>query len=242
MTNTYLAQDQSMTTAPRATRVCVLRTGGDYSPEHVQWLAQQIPGLVCLSDATVEGVPTIEIPTRWPGWWAKMHLFDPTLIAGDLLYFDLDTVVVGSLEGLDAGVTTLLSDFHNPALLNSSLMYITAADKEKVWKAWNTSPSKHMDRCRTRECWGDQGFLGSLLEPQRWQDLFPGRIVSYKKDCRDQQLPEGADIVCFHGEPRPWAIEAPWVPPFHGTQDNSATRYKPRRRTTLLERLKRLLA
>lgn len=223
-----------------ATRVCVLRSGGDFGPQHVQWLAKQIPGLVCLADVPVEGVPTIALPSQWPGWWAKMHLFNPDLIEGDILFFDLDTVVVGSLEDFDIGFTTMLADFAYPERLGTGLMYIAAADKEVVWKAWMKSPDKHMDRCRTRECWGDQGFLGSVLSPQRWQDVLPGRIVSYKQDCQDG-LSDEADVVCFHGEPRPWASGEPWVPAFDGNSHLvEGPRYKPRRRKTLMDRVKRL--
>jgi hypothetical protein len=37
----------------------------------------------------------------WPGWWAKMELFDPTLqLEGRILYLDLDCVITGSLDDI----------------------------------------------------------------------------------------------------------------------------------------------
>jgi hypothetical protein len=32
-----------------------------------------------------------------------------------------------------------------------------------------------------------------------WQDLYPGKFVSFKRDCIPYP-PEGASVVCFHGE------------------------------------------
>ncbi|WP_348826653.1 hypothetical protein [Halomonas sp. RT37] len=194
--------------------VCVLRSGGEYGTQHVQWLARQVDMLQCLSDVPVPGVPHIPLQHDWPGWWAKLELFRPDL-PGDLLYLDLDTVVLGDLGPLiDAtgGKTTMLSDFYKPDLPASGLMYIAQRDKAAVWNEWIRGPQHHMRRCRTPRRWGDQGFLASVLRPQRWQDIAPGRVVSYKAHCRSG-LPATADVVCFHGTPRPWAAKADWIPP-----------------------------
>ena len=65
-----------------------------------------------------------------------MNLFHPS-IRGDLLYFDLDTVIVGDLSELSSmGRTTLLSDFYYPERPASGLMYLTESDRAKVWAAW----------------------------------------------------------------------------------------------------------
>lgn len=193
------------------TRVCVLRSGGEYKPRHVQWLANQVPGLVCLSDIPVPGVDTIPLESDWPAWWSKIELFRPD-IPGDLLYLDLDTVVLGDLEPFeDVGTTTMLSDFYRPDLPASGLMYIAEADKQLVWDAFCADPCGHMRRCRTRRKWGDQGFLSEVLPAQRWQDVLPGAVVSFKVDCRSG-LPPDAKIVCFHGSPRPWDARAKWIP------------------------------
>lgn len=203
------------------TRVCVLRSGGEYNADHVRWLASQVPGLVCLSDVDVAGVPTIPLQHDWPGWWSKLELFS-NVIDGDLFYIDLDTVVLGDLGEFEAvGQTTMLSDFYWPERPASGLMYIAERDKAAVWSRWLESPDKHMARKPGRGDIGDQGFLAQVLEPARWQDLLPGRVVSYKAHCR-QQVPAGADIVCFHGKPRPWGVNLPWVPKLCQMASNSA--------------------
>lgn len=196
----------------KVTRVCVLRSGGEFTPRHVQWLAKQVPGLVCLTDMAVPGVPVVQMANHWPGWWSKMNLFSKA-IPGDLLYLDLDTVVIGDLAPLEGvGETTLLDDFYKPGLLASGLMYIREEDKAQVWDAWLEDPNGHRERCQTRERWGDQGFLQDVLTAQTWQQALPGTVVSYKVHCQ-KQIPHGARVVCFHGNPRPWSAKQSWVLP-----------------------------
>lgn len=197
------------------TTVCVLRSGGEYRPQHVQWLARQVPGLVCLSDTEVAGVPTVPLTHGWPGWWSKLELFS-NAIAGDLLYLDLDTVALESLAPLieaAAGRTTLLSDFYWPEHPASGLMYIAEADKARVWGEWCRDPKAHMAAPAGRGTLGDQGFLGRVLgrDVQRWQSVAPGQVVSYKAHCQ-QGVPSGAEVVCFHGKPRPWQASDTWIP------------------------------
>jgi hypothetical protein len=176
----------------------------------VQWLARQIPGIVCLSDVKVDGVQTSPLKHNWPGWWSKLELFSD-IIVGDVLYFDLDTVIVGDIGKLNVGKTTLLSDFYRPHLLASGLMYIRQEDKAAIWKAFCVNPQLHMVKHKRFPLIGDQGFLNGRIKAQRWQDVLPGAVVSYKAHCR-HGLPEGASVVCFHGKPRPWQIKRDWIP------------------------------
>lgn len=192
-------------------RICVLRNGKEYGPQHVQWLARQVPDLVCLSDVEIDGVPTIRLNHDWPGWWSKMELFRPD-IEEDLLFFDLDTVVIGGIEKLEAlEHTTLLSDFYKPNLPASGLMLIKNKDKDRVWNDWMSNPEAHMKRCVTREYWGDQGYLRDVLPCKRWQLELPNRIFSYKAHSL-KSVPNGAYVVCFHGIPRPWDVKKSWIP------------------------------
>ncbi len=192
-------------------RICVLRSGKEYGSKHVQWLARQVPDLVCLSDVEVEGVHTIRLKHNWPGWWAKMELFRPD-IEDDLLFFDLDTVVLGGIEQLESlEHTTLLSDFYKPNLPASGLMLIKNRDKDRVWSDWMEDPEAHMKRCVTREHWGDQGYLRDVLPCKRWQNELPNRIFSYKVHAM-RSTPVGASVICFHGNPRPWDVKKSWIP------------------------------
>lgn len=189
-------------------KACVLRSGGDFNAAHVQWLAAQVPGIVCLSDVDVPGVETIRLRTDWPGWWAKMEMFGPSL-DGDVLMIDLDTVV-RDLPALPDR-TTVLRDFTRPDLIGSGLMFVTAQDRARVWEAFNRDPAGAMASCNRWPRWGDQGFLmDHLADAQRWQDI--AKVYSFKVHCRNG-LPDDAQVVCFHGKPRPWETRATWIPP-----------------------------
>lgn len=189
----------------------VLRSGGEYTPEHVQRLAFQLAlyapdrQVVVLSDADVPGVQRIPLQYDWPGWWAKLELCRPD-IEGDLLYFDLDTVILGPLDDiLKVGELTMLADpYKKPGVLGSGVMYVPQTDRESAWARFIDRSERHMRSCRG----GDQEFFVSTWGAKniaRWQDLVPGQFVSYKADVRGKKVPPDARVVYFHGVPRPWS-------------------------------------
>lgn len=190
--------------------VCIMKSGGDFTADHVRWLAKQVPNLICLSDIEIEGVPTIKLQKNWTGWWSKIELFSD-ILNGDLLYFDLDTVINCDVKELYVGKTTVLRDFYHRTKMGSGLMYISQRDKSKIWKTFSVNPQMFMSLCTTRERWGDQGFLQDFIgDANKWQDSIAG-IYSYKVHCQ-QGLPSDAKVICFHGKPRPWELEKTWIP------------------------------
>lgn len=96
----------------RLTVACVLWVGEfenrKYSPEWVLRLRRQVASwlpephrFVCLSNVDVHDVETMPLRTNWPGWWAKLELFDPRNDLGErVLYLDLDVFVTGDLTPL----------------------------------------------------------------------------------------------------------------------------------------------
>lgn len=191
--------------------LCVLRSGGDYRPEHVLRLQRQLAqhgqtDFACLSDVFLEGVETIPLRWDWPGWWAKMELFRPDL-EGDFLFLDLDMTICGSLDVFaDLDVLAMMRDVYRPGGLQSSIMYLPQSERPKIWQAWIRSP-EHWQRRYPGG--GDQAFLERfwLRKAKRLQDLAPGAIVSYKADVAGRGVPRNARIVCYHGRPRPWEVE-----------------------------------
>jgi hypothetical protein len=198
----------------------VLRSGGEYRPEHVERLAMQVeahlPGaeIVCLSDVPVP-VERIALVNRWPGWWSKMELFAPW-VEGDLLYLDLDSAVVGDLTDMASiDRLTIMRDVYRAEGLQSSVMFLPEMDRARVWREWMRKPEVWMGMYR---CGGDQAFLERLWlgKATIWQDTLPGQVVSYKVDVRqavrtDREfgngtVPDGARVIAFHGKPRPWDV------------------------------------
>ena len=85
------------------TVACVLRASKDFRPSAVVRLYEGVRAnwtgpldFMCLTDTPInhEGVREVPLRRPWPGYWSKLNLFHPS-IKGDLLYFDLDVMVVG---------------------------------------------------------------------------------------------------------------------------------------------------
>lgn len=180
--------------------VCVLRSGGDFMPEHVQRLARMVPRLIALSDVPIDGVPVIPLVHDWPKWWAKIELCRPD-IQGDLFYLDLDTSVfrIPAMPNRD----TVLTDFGDPDVIGSGLMFLTEATRARIWADWIADPAGHMQR-HVKWPAGDQGFLLKHLKgAMRWQSI--AKVYSWKVHCK-RGIPADADVVCWHGKPRPWHV------------------------------------
>lgn len=174
---------------------CVLKKSYEYDTDYVdhflRGLGEQLEGYEFM---------LLEV-SMWPGWWSKMNMFRPE-IKGDLLYFDLDTMIVGPLDDIMSVTSlTVLSDFNVTNRMASGMMFIPEHEREPIWEAWIKNPEEHMRQWGGH---GDGGFLSQFWEgAARWQDLFPGQVVSYKNHCRGRTVPKEASVVCFHGRPRP---------------------------------------
>jgi hypothetical protein len=200
---------------------CVLRSGGVYRPEHVQRLADQAakfaPGVpfVCLSDVAV---PVSRVPLKhdWPGWWSKLELFRPGVFPhGErVFYADLDTTFAGRLGSLLERPEPFLAlaNFYVRegrqsvgGNLGSGLMQWTSGEMTHLYDRFAANPDAIMSDCGA---YGDQLFIHNEAgERAYWQDVVPDAVVSYKVHCA-KGVPESAKVVCYHGRPRPWEVEA----------------------------------
>jgi hypothetical protein len=184
----------------------------EFKASHVVALQKQVEkysgfaNFECLTNETIPGVDCRPLGQNWPGWWAKMNLFDPA-IPGDFLFMDLDTVITGDLTDILATTKlTLLRDFYRDGKklkegLGGGLIYLPESERAQVWDFWRGNPAYAM-RMYSR---GDQFLFEKfyLNTAQRWQDVVPGQVVSYKVNCANG-VPPDARVVCFHGQPRPW--------------------------------------
>lgn len=180
--------------------ICVLRSGGEYNADHVRRLAKQVPHLVCLTDIEIDGIETIPLWYDWHGWWAKIELFRPD-IHHDLMYFDLDTTVI-KMPNLPSE-TTLLSDFGMRHVVASGMMFIKHDDKAVIWDNFIKDPIKNMQDGITYPK-GDGGFIDKYFRnKKRWQSIC--KVYSYKLHCK-KGIPDDAEVICYHGKPRPWDL------------------------------------
>ena len=221
---------------------CLLKYGGDYDSTYVRNLAMGVRKhanfpyeFVCLSDRASDVArdcgslvdETIWLDHReWPGWWSKLELFR---LCGPVLYFDLDTVIVGSLEPLadlvlhrlGEGQLLMVADFYRGDAQSGILgwsgdmgaiytNFIRDYAKDATWTPARFSSGMSVGDLRFK---GDGDWLrrhaaadgiGVLLA----QNFVPG-VVSYKVNVQGRSLPVGSSVVCFHGKPRP----AELIPP-----------------------------
>ena len=147
----------------------------------------------------------------YPGlkhWFHKLSLFKPGVFPDGerVLYLDLDTLIVGSLDGFAnyAGDIAMIEQFFadvNPNFsgYQSGVMSWRAGSVDYIWQAYEKNGLPE-----TRG--GDQAFMNYAFKqagskPDTWGDVLPGQLVSYKAGNMLEQ-PQ-VSIVCCHGLPRP---------------------------------------
>lgn len=162
---------------------------------------------VCFTDRLVDGVPCKSPPCDEEGWWSKLGLFREGVFRdGDqVLFIDLDTVIVDNFDdvaGYD-GEFAILRDWYRPWGLGSCLMSWKAGTCTEIWTKW-------LEHGRPYLMGGDQAWI-EMAHPEvdRYQDLYPNRVVSYKAHCQ-KGIPDNAAIISFHGLPNPSDCDG-WV-------------------------------
>jgi len=179
--------------------------------------------------------------TEWSGisgprrsWWYKMQLFDPQHHQGNMLYFDLDTVIVRDLSWITALPTDHLwgiRDFKylqnaNRSVLNSSIMWWNVSSHAQVWHDFVSQDVATV----TRRYPGDQDYIYAALGPNRIRYFDQSQVQSWRWQCWDggydfarrahrlpgtgTQIPPDASVLVFHGNPKPHKIADPAVVQF----------------------------
>ena len=143
----------------------------------------------------------------WTGWWSKMEVFR---IPGPVLYMDVATRPVADLAPLleiaQKHEFVTVRDFNPHQRWIQSCLMAWNGDMSYLYERFCQDPEGHMARYVSPRWWGDQGFIEHHAHTwEHWQDLLPGAVVSYKKECQDG-VPEDARVVCYHGRPKPWEI------------------------------------
>jgi len=187
----------------------VLRSGGNFRPEHVyavqRMCEEHLPNtpfqFFCLTDLELD-CPTIKLAHGWPGWWSKLELFKQL---GPCLYFDLDVIITGNIDDLVASISStdvcMLRDQWYKCSMNSTMMYWDG-DLTRLYDKFSLNPDVYMKKFR-----GDQNFIGSYIGKHEWiQNLSDESVVSFKFNIKHGKLynPDLHKIVFFHGRPRPW--------------------------------------
>jgi hypothetical protein len=175
---------------------------------------------------------------HWPGiagrrsaWWYKMQIFDPRHDLGQVLYLDLDVVVLQSLAwmlDLDRQYFWTLRDFRylwNPmgANMNSSIMYF---DQHRFEFVHDSFVQQGLDLIKSRHR-GDQDFLQvtipsaqkrfvetNRVQSWRWQTWEGGidpRTKKTKRSGSGASLGSDTSLLIFHGQPKPHQVDCPAI-------------------------------
>ena len=91
--------------------LCVLKSGGDFDSRYVDKLEQgvwkhlNVPyDFICLTDMGDEvSCKFVNLEDGLEGWWSKVELFK---VPGPVVYFDLDTAILGDITKLAEAVCT----------------------------------------------------------------------------------------------------------------------------------------
>lgn len=122
-------------------------------------------------------------------WWYKMQLFNPEHFSGPLLYFDLDTVIVGNIDWILEKSTNYfwaVRDFKylwkpNNMSINSSVMWWDTKKFAYVWQSFC-----NQDFATTQlKFRGDQDFLDLEVEVNQRRFLDNNRVKSWRWQCLD---------------------------------------------------------
>ncbi len=208
--------------------VCV-RVGDAYSRQYVAILHAMISRNLrqefrfwCVTDDAEPIHPDIEIiPAHpdFPGWWSKLYLFAEEMpwVPGErVMYFDLDTVIMGDLEPVFE-TKGIIRDWYQPEY-NSSVMVWDHGEHRNVWTELH--PEVLHDLA------GDQSWitqldhpagmtmLGDLVPTPSWA-LFPRDwFLSFKGMDPLEWPPHGTKAVIYHGRPKPSEVDSGWTPQF----------------------------
>ena len=197
----------------------VLRSGGEFLPEHVQALQRQVAKhaptatFQCLTDLTIPGIDCIQLKQTWPGWWAKLEMFRED-IGGDFLFTDLDNVVLGPLDDLFVGkYTTQRGDWN-------ALAYIPEGGFPHLYEEFKHAPGLHIMHNAPNgiegKAFGDAGFIARRMQGQYWEDILPGQVLNICKvhtrapwPFKRSRLPippETRVLLCSTMYGRPWQL------------------------------------
>jgi len=209
----------------KVTIAMVLKTGGEvYNQNYVNALAKAIKKnvtidheVVCLTDNPVgfssDVDRVIPLTNGWPTWWNKIELFKPGQFTTEsVFYLDLDTIIVDNIDKIVSydGDFSGLRDFYALHSLGSGIMAWKPKKCEQIYMNFIQKSAEVIKAYKE----GDQRWIDENKPSIEYiQDIYPNQIISYKRHCVDAsgtiQIPEGAKIVCFHGNPRPHSVKNP---------------------------------
>lgn len=178
---------------------------------------------------------------EWPNvfgprksWWYKIQLFNSELFQGQLLYFDLDTVIVGNLDWITNLHTKFMwapKDFRSlwrptHTGINSSIMWFDTRAFNYIYKDFSVRNLEHT----MRSFHGDQDFISETVDSRLLRFFPPDAALSWRWQAKDgginfknrlylapdtgTRFTNATSILIFHGSPKPHEVTDPVITNF----------------------------
>jgi len=206
------------------TIICVLKSGGAYTTEHVVRLFERVKqnttldyNFCCLTDIGHEfenryldfsQINIIPLFFDYKGWWSKIELFDSNCIPGKrIVYFDLDTLIVKNIDALLLREESFIGlRAFNPTqgkrkdyIASGILSWINDGRFDYILQEFIYNHHTKIFR-------GDQDYITNQLNKHqirysKWQNLIDG-VFSYKRHYLKGNTSKKTCVLCFHGKPR----------------------------------------
>ena len=201
-----------------ATVVCV-KHGKKYEELYVNRLASMVKrwssvdvDFFCLTDdpsGLVDGIRTLPLPDKnaqgqnIEGWWHKLAMFRKEVkeFGSHILYFDVDVVITGSIDPLlyyDSDFV-LAQNCYVPTF-SSSVMRFKNGIKPDIWSDFSEINAQ---KYGGDEIWIASKVPGADVFPEEWCKIYRLHGVN--------EIPKGAIVVSFGGEPNPGDYPSPWI-------------------------------
>lgn len=197
--------------------------GGTYDYRYVNATADNIRNqctkdleITCLTDnfAGITQVDkVIKFNNNWNKWWGKIEIFRNDITQNDeCVFMDLDTVCYNNIDflwSIENDNFYGLRDFNSLDVFQTGLMRWKQNDN--MHKLYDNFVSNNL--YPKYKLLGDHEYIGKFpIEKHYFQDIFPLKIVSYKKSLPhlSKNLID-PNIICFHGNPRPHTIKHKFI-------------------------------
>lgn len=215
--------------------IICMKWGTLYGPEYVNRLHNMVEKnltiphrFVCFTDDAAglnEGIETFPIPplalppSHAMKPWRKIGLFSPTLgdLKGRTLFLDLDLVIVDNIDCFFEfpGDFCIIHNWTHPDRIvgNSSVYRFTVGADSYVYDTISNDMEGQLAKYRNSQTFLSHTVKKLTYWPEEWCKSFkkhavPKGILRYLKTA---EIPKGAKIVVFHGDPNPdAALKGEW--------------------------------
>jgi hypothetical protein len=223
------------------TIICA-KWGTKYGVDYLNRLASMVrrnttreTRLICFTDdatgadpwVTIAPLPPINLPQRVSSSpWRKLSFWQYPLLdlEGDVLFFDLDVVITGSIDEFFDYMPGRFCVAQNWTQLhqrvgNTSIYRFPVGKMSYIYDAFNADPEATLSRYRIEQQYISAVSSDAVFFPRSWCLSFKHSLLPIwpLRFFVSAPLPPGTKVVAFHGKPDPdeardgiWPVSAAW--------------------------------